>query len=313
MEANPVQAALDELLKLVYEEELKGAHLRNNMINMIAKKHGIHFNALLDRMEAEEVLEASNKYTFLRLLDKGRRVQEQGGYLAWLSKEEHNGKNNKVTNLDRFFQVLQYLADHSQRFLHVSDILNELSIADHNNELANAIDIKLTRSNLVFATEESGVKINENGLQLLYDHKFDLSPKSSLGSFNNSGVINYNSPNSSSNQNLSYLNNKIHNQGDGNFINTGNNSSINNKVNIEKNNFDVLRKLLAENHLASFDIDELQNIIDEQPDAERRLFGPKVNSWIQKMLNKSLDGSWQVGIGTAGTLLAEALTKYYGI
>ena len=39
----------------------------------------------------------------------------------------------------------------------------------------------------------------------------------------------------------------------------------------------------------------------------------RVNNWIKKMMNKSLDGSWQIGIGTAGTLLADAIKGYYGM
>jgi len=109
------------------------------------------------------------------------------------------------------------------------------------------------------------------------------------------------------------MNNIIHNYGDANLINTGSNSTINNKVNIEKNNFESLRKLLTANYVAPSDINELQSIIDEQPDYEKGLFGPKVSSWTQKMFNKSLDGSWQVGIGAAGTILGEALKKYYGM
>jgi len=314
MTPNSVQIALDELLKFVCEQEKAGKKVRNNMIDTVAKKHGIHFTALMDRMEAEEVLHVSNQHTMIILRDKGRQVQEQGGYISWLSKEENAKKDQNITNLDRFFQVLQYLADHNDKFLHISDIFRELSIPDQDTELSNAIDIKLRRSNLVFATIESGVRINENGLHLLYDRKFDLSSKSQEASINNSGVINYNSPNSTSNQNPNYMNTSIHNQGDGNLINTGNNSNISNKVNIEKNNFDKLRKLLESNHVASSDIDELQSIIDEeQPDREKGLFSPKVDSWYQKMINKSVDRSWQVGVGAAGTLLGEALIKYYGM
>lgn len=31
------------------------------------------------------------------------------------------------------------------------------------------------------------------------------------------------------------------------------------------------------------------------------------------MLAKSLEGSWQIGIGAAGTLLADVIKGYYGI
>jgi len=31
------------------------------------------------------------------------------------------------------------------------------------------------------------------------------------------------------------------------------------------------------------------------------------------MIGKALDGTWQIGIDAAGTLLAEAIQRYYGI
>jgi len=109
------------------------------------------------------------------------------------------------------------------------------------------------------------------------------------------------------------MNQTINNHGDGNLINTGDNSSIRNKVIIEKNNFDSLRKQLEENLVDASDINELETIIDEQPNFENQIFGPKVNTWFQKMVGKSLDGTWQIGIGTAATLLGEILKAYYGM
>jgi hypothetical protein len=105
----------------------------------------------------------------------------------------------------------------------------------------------------------------------------------------------------------------IINKGDGNVINTGKESSISNIVNIQKSNFEDLKKALIENNVQETDIEELQQIIEETPNLEKQLFGPKVNNWIQKMTNKALNGSWQVGIGTAGSILAELLKAYYGM
>ncbi|MBE9468620.1 MAG: hypothetical protein IMY72_09940 [Bacteroidetes bacterium] len=105
----------------------------------------------------------------------------------------------------------------------------------------------------------------------------------------------------------------IINKGYGNVINTGNGSSISNNVHIEKSNFDNLRKALQENFVQEEEINELKKIIEEQPDFEKKLFGPKVNNWIQKMTNKALNGTWQVGIGVAGSILAELLKQYYGM
>jgi hypothetical protein len=105
----------------------------------------------------------------------------------------------------------------------------------------------------------------------------------------------------------------IINKGDGNVINTGNESSISNKVHIEKSNFQDLKKALKDNYVGDEEINELETIIKEKPDYERKLFGPKVNNWIQKMINKALNGTWQVGIGAAGSILVELVKKYYGM
>jgi hypothetical protein len=105
----------------------------------------------------------------------------------------------------------------------------------------------------------------------------------------------------------------INNEGEGNVINTGNNNEIISKINISKLDFESLKKELSKNNVAETDINDLEQIIIEKPDKKSKLFGPKVNNWIKKMLDKSLDGTWQVGIATAGTLLGELLKKYYGM
>ncbi|HCN85274.1 MAG TPA: hypothetical protein DIT07_16890 [Sphingobacteriaceae bacterium] len=116
---------------------------------------------------------------------------------------------------------------------------------------------------------------------------------------NNNAKINY------------IMNNTINTTGDGNIINTGDKSKITAEINITKGNKELLEKTLKENGVNHEDITELLNVIDTEQPTDNS-FGIKVNSWLQKMLSKSLDGSWQVGIGAAGTLLAEALKSYYG-
>jgi hypothetical protein len=108
------------------------------------------------------------------------------------------------------------------------------------------------------------------------------------------------------------MNNTINSTGDGNIINTGNHAKINATITITKGNKEVLEKTLRENCVDQEDISELIEVIDTE-EASSKAFGVKVNGWIQKMFAKSLDGSWQVGIGAAGTLLAEAIKAYYGL
>ena len=109
------------------------------------------------------------------------------------------------------------------------------------------------------------------------------------------------------------MNQTIINNGDGSVINTGSDNSINAEIRINKQNFQELRKQLEANNVPTIEIDELESIIAEKPDLEKNLFGPKVNNWIKKMLEKALDGSWQIGIGSAGTILAELLKQFYGM
>ncbi|WP_439490428.1 hypothetical protein [Algoriphagus sp.] len=105
----------------------------------------------------------------------------------------------------------------------------------------------------------------------------------------------------------------INNDGDGNIINTGNDNDITSKININKSDFDSLKENLVEHHVDYEDIIGLEQIIAEEPDREKESFGPKVNNWMKKMLDKSINGTWQVGIATAGALLNEMLKQYYGM
>jgi len=106
----------------------------------------------------------------------------------------------------------------------------------------------------------------------------------------------------------------INTSGDGNVVNTGEKARISAKINITKGNKDELIKYLKDYGISEEDTSELATIIDtEQPDASKMTFGEKVNAWIQKMLGKALDGTWSIGLGAAGNLLAEAIKLYYGI
>ncbi|WP_073019200.1 AbiTii domain-containing protein [Flavobacterium micromati] len=102
--------------------------------------------------------------------------------------------------------------------------------------------------------------------------------------------------------------------GDGNILNTGKKSTIKNTPNINKANKDDLITHLKNIGLTEDDTTEIAEIVDlEAPDFQNEKFGVKVNTWIAKMIGKTVDGSWNVGIGVAGTLLAEAIKKYYGM
>ena len=104
----------------------------------------------------------------------------------------------------------------------------------------------------------------------------------------------------------------IHNTGDGNVINTGEQAQITANIKITKGDKKQLQDMLTQNGVESDDINSLLQIVDVETPSDMK-FGQEVNLWIQRMMAKALDGTWKVGIGAAGALLAEALKKYYGM
>lgn len=109
------------------------------------------------------------------------------------------------------------------------------------------------------------------------------------------------------------MNTTIHNSGEGAIINNGDNNKIEANIQINKGNKKALEEELLSEKVTSADIEELLKIIDDSAPISSENFGLPVNNWVQKMIGKALDGSWQVGIGAAGNILATALQNYYGI
>lgn len=79
-------------------------------------------------------------------------------------------------------------------------------------------------------------------------------------------------------------------------------------------NFDSLAKYFRQQEVDKEDIKSLELAISQDPEAtETGAFGPKVSSWIGKMTSKAADGTWAVSVGAAGSLLATAIAKFYGL
>lgn len=105
----------------------------------------------------------------------------------------------------------------------------------------------------------------------------------------------------------------INNTGDGALINTGHKARIDSRIEVKKGNFESLAQKLSENQVSHQDIEELKVVLEQdEPNKEKGLLGDRANSWITKMITKSLDGTWQIGTGAAGGLLVEAIKTYYG-
>ncbi len=100
--------------------------------------------------------------------------------------------------------------------------------------------------------------------------------------------------------------------GSANLMGIASGSSI--TFNITTNDFASLAHALRQEGLSDRDIKELEDAVksDNKP-IDGGKFGPKVSSWVGKMMRKAADGSWGIGIGAAGNLLAQAIAKYYGL
>lgn len=116
------------------------------------------------------------------------------------------------------------------------------------------------------------------------------------------------------NQTIIHIMNNFNTSGDGNIINTGNKNTFNTKINVSKGNVNELRSVLREASVPEENIIEIENIVvQEEPNLEKKSFGEKTNQWIQKMVGKTLDKSWDVATGSAAGLLTETLKSFYGL
>ena len=106
----------------------------------------------------------------------------------------------------------------------------------------------------------------------------------------------------------------INTSGYGNTITAGEGNTVKSKINITQGNVEELKQELLKHNVPVENVNEIIEIVqEEQPDRDKNKFGQKANSWIQKMVSKTLDGTWQIGTGAAGGLLVELIKHYYGM
>ena len=100
--------------------------------------------------------------------------------------------------------------------------------------------------------------------------------------------------------------------GSANLLGTANRSSI--EFNVGLDDFESVRRVLQGNGMSKKDIAELEDALDEdgRPHSPNQ-FGPKVSSWIAGVMKKASEGTWNIGIGAAGKLLADVISKFYGL
>ena len=99
--------------------------------------------------------------------------------------------------------------------------------------------------------------------------------------------------------------------GTANIVGTANNSSVGS--NIVSNDLESVRRVLQSNGVSKKDIAELEKALaeDKLPQSPEQ-FGPKVSSWIARMMKKAAEGTWGIGIAAGGNLLAKIISKFYG-
>ncbi len=103
----------------------------------------------------------------------------------------------------------------------------------------------------------------------------------------------------------------------------GNNTTIvvgnNNKqkisnINLE-GNFQALAETLKQSGVGENEIVELKTALENDVNTveiKEKRFGPAVKKWLQNMMAKAIETSWQIELGMAGNLLTDLLKKYYG-
>lgn len=100
--------------------------------------------------------------------------------------------------------------------------------------------------------------------------------------------------------------------GAANVVGSAADSSV--TFNVNQGDFASLRQALMANDVADEDVQELEQALQAEPaPAEGGGYGPRVSAWVATMMQKAADGSWQIGVGAAGTLVAQLIAKFYGL
>jgi len=100
--------------------------------------------------------------------------------------------------------------------------------------------------------------------------------------------------------------------GSAQVVGTVNASSV--EFSIGTNDLVALKQVLAGNGIPEADLCELESALKAEPEAPTaQNFGPRVSAWVAARLGDAAKGTWSIGLGAAGNLLATAIAKYYGL
>jgi len=84
-------------------------------------------------------------------------------------------------------------------------------------------------------------------------------------------------------------------------------------MSIQTNDFQSLAEFLKAKSVSEEDVSELEKAISDDPKPESpKSFGKRVSGWIGKMISKAASGAWDISVQAAGTVLANAISAFYG-
>lgn len=93
-------------------------------------------------------------------------------------------------------------------------------------------------------------------------------------------------------------------------IGSGNVATISN--NVVTNDIESLVVAMRKNGIDEPDLESLREAVSSDANSDA-VPGVSVKGWMGRMLSKAASGTWQVGVGAAGNLLASALGSFYGV
>lgn len=77
---------------------------------------------------------------------------------------------------------------------------------------------------------------------------------------------------------------------------------------------DSLVQYLTESGLPADDATSLAEVLEtEEPESLEEPFGSKAKDWIASNIKKAVNGTWEMGVSVATSVITEAAKKYYGL
>jgi len=124
-------------------------------------------------------------------------------------------------------------------------------------------------------------------------------------------IDNFNKNQKENNQTINnYMSTTINTTGDGNIINTGNETKIESSITINKGDLKALQTELAKIGITKNDIDEISKIVKNgELDIQPKELSDKEKTWV----TKAFLGLGKVATGISSNLIATMIKQYYGM